>query len=110
MTVTPNRLTFVTDACEVGSVQAKRAPISVLIRRGTGVGLDALGLSPEPKPVNYIAIQCAHILLDMGDGRGIVQDHGIKLTWYVVVRSPNKIDMPFLGGSYLKFRRVSPTS
>ena len=110
MTVTPDRLTFVRDACEVGSVRARQGPISAPMRDIAGGGLDAFGLPPEPKPVNYIAIQCARSLLDMGDGRGTVQDRGIKFTWYVVVRSPVEIDMPFLGGAYIKFRRVGPTS
>ena len=110
MTVTPDRLTFVMNACEVGSANAKRGPISVPMRHASGVGLDAFGLPPERKPVTYIAIQCAHSLLDMGDGRGIVHDVGSDLAWYVVVRSPTEIDMPFLYHSYIKFRRAGPTS
>ena len=111
MAVTPDRLTFVRDACEVSSVQAKQGPISAPIKGiAGGGGLDAFGLPPERKPVSYLTVKCARSLLDMGDGRGIVQDRGIKLTWYVIVRSPTEIDMPFLGGSYIKFRRISPTS
>ena len=78
MTVTPDRLTFARDACEVGSVRAKHGPISLPIRSMAGVGLDAFSLPPEPKPVSYLAIQCAPALLDMGDGRGIVHELGIK--------------------------------
>ena len=110
MTVTPDRLTFNPEACEVGSVQAKRAPISVPVRHGTGVGLDAFGLPSEPKPVNYLAIKCARSLLGWLDGHGPMDDRGTKLTWYVVVRSPTEIDMPFLYSSYVKFRKASPTS
>ena len=111
MTVTPDRLTFAMDACEVGSIRAKRASISVPVRHGTGVGLDAFGLPPEPKPVSYLAIQCARSLVDFGDGQGIVHDRvGSKIVWHVVARSPTEIDMPFLYGSYIKFRRASPTS
>ena len=110
MTVTPDRLTFVRDACEVGSVRARHGPLSVPTRDIAGVGPDALGLPRESKPVSYIAIQCARSLVGSDDGHDVVHDRGIKLTWYVVVRSPTEIDMPFLGLSYVKFRRASPTS
>ena len=97
------------DACEVGSVRARRGPISAPMRHIVGGGLDAFGLPPEPKPVSYLAIQCAHCLLDFGDGQGIVHDRtGNKLTWYIVVRSPNEIDMPFLHGCYTTFRKAAP--
>ena len=110
MTVTPDRLTFVMDACEVGTVKEKQGPISEPVLHIAGAYPSDLGLPPERKPLNYFAIKCARSLIASASGDGPMDDRGIKLTWYVFRRSPTEIDMPFLGGSYLKFRKTGPTS
>ena len=110
LTIVPDRLAFYEDACVVESVQAKRGSISVPIKGIAGSGPEVFDLPRERKPVEYLAIKCAHSLIAAINGQGKMNDRGIKLTWYIIVRSPTEIDMPFLGGSFIKLRKSASTS
>ena len=114
LTVTPDRLAFYEDACVVGSVQAKRGPVSTPMKAKAGGGPEYFDLPPERKPVNYLAVKCAHSLVTRTfevDGKTIIPPEVTPaLTWYIIVRSPTEIDMPFLGGSYIKLRKSTPAS
>ena len=60
--------------------------------------------------MQYLAIKCAQSLIAAINGQGKMDNRGIKLTRYLIVRSPTEIDMPFLGGSFIKLRKSAPTS
>lgn len=104
LTIRPDQLTFATFACDVGSVQPKTGPLSTPTRAVAGGRPDAFDLPQERRPVEYLQIHCARSLTDMGDGKGIVAEITPALTWYIVIRSRAEIELPFLGGAYIKLR------
>ena len=84
---------------------------SVPIRLGDSATIAKLGLHMTDAPLDYLTVRCAHRLLSLrSDGLGYVHDFGEPVNWYVIIHSHDEVDMPFLGGSYVRFRKASPTS
>ena len=110
LTVTADRLSFFEFSCQGPTVSRKRGTLASLIAKGAGGILAEYDLKRETGLLDYLEIRCAHVFGDDGDGRGAVNDTHSADTWYVIVRSPSEIQMPYYHFSFVNFRKAAPTS
>ncbi len=59
-----------------------------------------------------MSFKCVHELHKLHDQADFNEqdDRGIPITWYAIIHSHTEIDLPFFGGSYVKFKKASPTT
>ena len=110
LSITPTSLTLADDRCINPAVSFHHGPPNFPIHKFGGATLQDLGLPASNKPVDYFAFDCAHDLTRTGKTGKYENDRTIPITWYAIVSSHTEIYLPFFAGSYIKFRKTSPTS
>ncbi len=111
LVVTGDSLTLAEYRCADATVTPAHGRPSVPIRLGASATIAKLELHMSDAPLDYLTVRCAHRLMRLRDeGPGYAHDFGEPVDWYVIVHSHDEIDMPFLSGSYVRFRKASPTS
>ena len=110
LSVTSTSLTLADDRCVKPIVSFHHDPPNVPIHKFGGATLQKLGLPANNRPVDYFAFACAHDLTRSDKTEDYKNDRTIPITWYAIVSSHNEIYLPFFAGSYIKFRKTSPTS
>ena len=108
LAIAPDRVSFFNRVCEKPRVTQVRGSLDPLVERRGG-SFNDYGLPRETKPVSYLKLVCAQVLVDLGDGKGPQPSEDAD-TWTIVIRSRDAIEMPFYAASYVAFRRPGPTS
>ncbi len=112
LVVTEGSLTLADDRCEIPAVVSRHERPTVPLHENGGGTLESFDYPIADKPIEHLTFKCSHELHKSESQTNFVSqdDRGIPISWHVIVRSHNEIDLPFFGGSYVKFKRTSPTS
>ena len=108
--ITADSLTLANDRCQSPAATFHHGSWSKPLHEFGGGNLESLGLANRDKVIEYISFECSHDYQKFDNEAEFIHDRTIKITWYAIIHSHTEIDMPFFGGSYVKFKKASPTT
>lgn len=112
MTISQSGISFGEHVCDNPMATTKLGTVANIVRKARRSTIDhtgEYGLPHDTRRLRYLEVHCGRILADLGDGTA-AQPTRQTMSWYVVMRSHDRIEMPFYAASYVDFKRPEPTS